>query len=57
MPVYNISVTDCIIRADSEEKARFAFANYVAGDLGIECFKVKQLDESKIDEDEIDFEG
>jgi len=57
MPVYNISVTDCVIRAESEEKARFAFANYVAGDLGIECFKVKQLDESKIDDNEIDYEG
>jgi len=57
MPVFEISSGNCIIKADNEEKARFAFANYVAGDLGIECFHVKKLNRSEYDKDDIDFEG
>lgn len=54
MPVYEINSGNCIIKADDEKSARFAFANYVAGDLGIECFHVKKL--KRADYDEIDYE-
>lgn len=57
MPIFEISSGNCVIRADDRDSACMAFAEYVGGDLGIECFNVKELDETKIDEDEIDYEG
>lgn len=41
MPTYEITAT-ALILADSEKEAKMGFAQYVGGDLDIECFEAKE---------------